>query len=176
MKIRVEGSVIEFVQGDITESDTEAIVNAANSQLQLGAGVAGAIRSRGGPEIQEACNAIGYCPVGGAVMTAGGRLKAGHVIHAVGSQMGEGDEEKKLRNATVNSLQCAEKNNLASLTFPAISTGIFGFPLDSCARIMLDAVHGYLSGKSEIQKVVFMLFDQKAYAVFIKTAESLRGK
>ncbi|MEE8268629.1 MAG: macro domain-containing protein, partial [Nitrospinaceae bacterium] len=98
MKLQVNQSEIELVQGDITESDTDAIVNAANSQLTLGAGVAGAIRSKGGPSIQEECNAIGHCPVGGAVITGGGNLKARHVIHTVGPRQGEGDEETKLKN------------------------------------------------------------------------------
>jgi len=114
MKLRVNNSEIELVQGDITESDTDAIVNAANSQLVLGAGVAGAIRTKGGPAIQEECNAIGHCPVGGAVITSGGNLKARHVIHAVGPRQGEGNEEEKLKNATLSSLKVAEKNNLKS--------------------------------------------------------------
>ncbi len=93
MKLQVNQSEIELIQGDITENDTDAIVNAASSQLILGAGVAGAIRSKGGPSIQEECNAIGHCPVGGAVITGGGNLKARHVVHAVGPRQGEGDEE-----------------------------------------------------------------------------------
>ena len=166
MKLRVNHSEIELVQGDITESDTDAIVNAANSQLELGAGVAGAIRSKGGPSIQEECNAIGDCPVGGAVITGGGDLKTRHVIHAVGPRQGEGDEEEKLKNATLNSLKVAEKNNLKSIAFPAISTGIFGFPLDACARIMLATVKEYLSGTTGLQRVVFALFDDKSFKAF----------
>ena len=166
MKLRVNHSEIELLQGDITESDTDAIVNAANSQLVLGAGVAGAIRSRGGPSIQEECNAIGHCPIGGAVLTGGGNLKARHVIHAVGPRQGEGDEEAKLKNATLNSLKVAEENNLKSITFPAISTGIYGFPLDACARIMLTAVKTYLSDNTKIERVVFALFDDKSLKAF----------
>ncbi|MDH5763671.1 MAG: macro domain-containing protein [Nitrospinota bacterium] len=168
MKLKVNNSEIELVQGDITESDTDAIVNAANSQLILGAGVAGAIRTRGGPSIQEECNAIGHCPVGGAVITGGGNLKARHVIHAVGPRQGEGDEEAKLKNATLNSLKVAEENQLESITFPAISTGIYGFPLDACARIMLTTTREYLSGSTQIQRVVFALFDEKSLEVFAK--------
>lgn len=175
MIIQVAGSVIELTQGDITESDTDAIVNAANSQLQLGAGVAGTIRNKGGPQIQEECDAIGHCPSGRAVLTTGGRLKARYIIHAVGPRMSEGEENEKLRNATLHSLQCADKHQLASLAFPAISTGIFGFPLDSCARIMLGTVHEYLSGKTGIKKVVFSLFDEQAYGVFAETARSVGG-
>ncbi len=166
MKLQVNNSEIELVQGDITESDTDAIVNAANSQLILGAGVAGAIRTKGGPSIQEECNAIGHCPVGGAVITSGGNLKVRHVIHAVGPRQGEGDEEAKLKTATLNSLKVADQNHLKSITFPAISTGIFGFPLDACARIMLTTTKEYLTGTTNIERVVFALFDDKSLKTF----------
>jgi len=166
MKLKINDSEIELVQGDITESCTDAIVNAANAQLILGAGVAGAIRAKGGPSIQEECNAIGHCPVGGAVITGGGNLKARHVIHAVGPRQGEGDEETKLKNATLNSLKVADQNNLKSITFPAISTGIFGFPLDACARIMLTTTQEYLTGTTNIERVVFTLFDDKSLKAF----------
>ena len=166
MKLKVNQSEIELVQGDITESDTDAIVNAANEQLVLGAGVAGAIRLKGGASIQEECSVIGHCPVGGAVITGGGNLKAKHVIHAVGPRQGEGDEETKLKNATLNSLKVAEENNLKSITFPAISTGIFGFPLDACARIMLTTVKEYLSGTTNIKRIVFALFDDESLQAF----------
>jgi len=166
MKLRVNNSEIELAQGDITESFTDAIVNAANTQLILGAGVAGAIRTKGGASIQEECDAIGHCPVGEAVITGGGNLKARHVIHAVGPRQGEGDEEAKLKNATLNSLKVAEENHLKSIAFPAISTGIFGFPLDACARIMLTATKEYLSGTTNIERVVFALFDDESFKVF----------
>lgn len=165
-QIRIDESEIKLIQGDITESETDAIVNAANSQLILGAGVAGAIRAKGGPSIQEECNAIGHCPVGGAVITNGGNLKARHVIHAVGPRKGEGDEEDKLRNATLNSLKRADENALSSITFPAISTGVFGFPIEDCARIMLNTVIHFLSGDTRIKSVVFALFDSKSLDCF----------
>ncbi len=174
MKLRVNNSEIELAQGDITESDTDAIVNAANSQLVLGAGVAGAIRTKGGPAIQEECNAIGHCPVGGAVITSGGNLKARHVIHAVGPRQGEGNEEEKLKNATLNSLKVAEENNLKSITFPAISTGVYGFPLDACARIMLTTVKEYLTGPTKIERVVFALFDNQSLKAFKDQLKKLK--
>ncbi len=174
MKLRVNNSEIELVQGDITESDTDAIVNAANSQLVLGAGVAGAIRTKGGPAIQEECNAIGHCPVGGAVITSGGNLKARHVIHAVGPRQGEGNEEEKLKNATLSSLKVAEENNLKSITFPAISTGVYGFPLDACARIMLTTVKEYLSGPTKIERVVFALFNNQSFKAFKDQLKKLK--
>ena len=166
MRLQINHSQIELIQGDITDSDTDAIVNAANEQLVLGAGVAGAIRTKGGSSIQEECNAIGHCPVGGAVITGGGNLKTRHVIHAVGPRQGEGDEEIKLKNATLNSLKVADENNLKSIAFPAISTGIFGFPLDACARIMLTTAKEYLSGTTKTERVVFALFDDSSFRAF----------
>lgn len=174
MKIRIKNSEIELVQGDITESDTDAIVNAANSELILGGGVAGAIRKKGGPAIQEECNAIGHCAVGDAAVTSAGNLNARYVIHAVGPRWGEGDEECKLRNATLNSLKRADEKKLASITFPALSTGIFGFPMEPAAQIMIQAVREYLSGNTGLQKVVFSLFDQKGFTIFKGSLESLK--
>jgi len=160
-----------LVDSDITEQATDAIVNPANSELILGGGVAGAIRRKGGPKIQEECDKIGGTPVGTAVITTGGNLKAKHVIHAVGPQMGEGDEDRKLRDATINSLKVADHRQLKSLAFPAISTGIFGYPLDRCAQIMLAAAIGYLRGKTGLEKVVFCLWGEEAYQMFEKTLE-----
>ena len=159
-------SLLQLVKGDITEQSTDAIVNAANAQLILGGGVAGAIRRKGGPAIQEECNKIGGTFVGGAVITTGGNLKAKHVIHAVGPRMGEGEEDNKLKKATINSLKIAEENNLKSIAFPAISTGIFGFPLERCAEIMLSETINYLKGQTGLEKVIFCLFDDKAFNVF----------
>jgi O-acetyl-ADP-ribose deacetylase (regulator of RNase III) len=166
MKVQIGKSALELVEGDITEMETDAIVNAANSRLVLGGGVAGAIRRKGGPQIQQECDRIGGTFVGGAVITTGGSLKARHVIHAVGPQMGEGDEDEKLKNATLNSLKVADENNLKSLSFPAISTGIFGFPMQRCAEIMLSTVVSYLGGRTGLEKVLFCLFGREAYQVF----------
>ena len=163
---KINNAVIQLIQGDITEQGTDAIVNAANKQLILGGGVAGAIRRKGGPAIQDECYRIGGTIIGGAVITVGGNLKAKHVIHAVGPRMGEGDEDNKLKNATINSLKIAEENNLKSITFPAISTGIFGFPLDRCAKIMIRETINYLNGKTNMEKVLFYLFDEQAFSVF----------
>ncbi len=168
MHVTINTTRIELVQGDITESDTEAIVNPANSQLQLGAGVAGAIRQKGGPSIQVECDTVGHCPVGEAVVTGAGQLKARYVIHAVGPRQGEGDEETKLKNATLNSLRRAEETGIRSLTFPAISTGIFGFPTDACARIMIGATVAYLKGATGLERVRFSLFDSNTFQIFTK--------
>ena len=166
MHRKVGKALIELVQGDITEVDTDAIVNAANASLWMGGGVAGAIRRKGGPEIQKECDRIGGTFVGGAVITTGGKLKARHVIHAVGPRQGEGDEDRKLKNATLNSLKVADENKLRSIAFPAISTGIFGYPLDKCAAIMLSTTIEYLKGKSGLEKVVFCLYDSPAFDAF----------
>jgi O-acetyl-ADP-ribose deacetylase (regulator of RNase III) len=166
MKVNIGKSILELVEGDITDMETDAIVNAANEKLILGGGVAGAIRKKGGPEIQKECNEIGGTHVGGAVITTGGNLKAKHVIHAVGPRMGEGNEDEKLKNATLNSLKVADKNNLKSISFPAISTGIFGFPIQRCALIMLQTTIKYLNGQTGLEKIIFCLFGHDSYKVF----------
>ena len=166
MQIQINDKTLELAEGDITELDTDAIVNAANSSLILGAGVAGAIRAKGGPSIQQECDDIGGCPVGGAVITSAGNLKARHVIHAVGPRKGEGDEEEKLKNATLNSLKVADDNGLKSIGFPAISTGVFGFPIERCAEIMLSVAIDYLQGETGLERVVFCLYGEEAFGVF----------
>ncbi len=170
-RLHVKDAVIRLVEGDITEQDTDAIVNPANSQLILGGGVAGAIRRKGGPRIQEECNRIGGTPVGTAVLTSGGNLKAKWVIHAVGPRMGEGDEDNKLRSATLSALRLADKHQMQSLTFPAISTGIFGYPMDRCADIMLHTVADYLQGETGLKEVRFCLWGKDAYGVFAQTLQ-----
>jgi O-acetyl-ADP-ribose deacetylase (regulator of RNase III) len=172
---KINKSILELVKGDITEMETDAIVNAANAQLILGGGVAGAIRQKGGSAIQQECDKIGGTFVGGAVITTGGNLKAKYVIHAVGPRMGEGDEDNKLGNATRNSLKVADENQLQSITFPAISTGIFGFPLERCAEIMLSETIDYLNGETSLEKVVFCLYDQKAFDVFKQALDRKLG-
>ncbi len=166
MEVKVGNSILQLVEGDITEMAVDAIVNAANAQLVLGGGVAGVIRKKGGPEIQAECNKIGGTFVGGAVITTGGSLKANYVIHAVGPRMGEGDEDQKLKNATLNSLKLADEKKLKTIVFPAISTGIFGFPIKRCAEIMLAATIDYLRGTTGLEKVVFCLFGADSYEVF----------
>lgn len=167
MQVVINDITVELVQGDITELETDAIVNAANSQLILGAGVAGAIRRKGGPSIQEECLKIGYCEVGSAVITGGGDLKARHVIHAVGPRMGEGSESGKLANATRASLQLAEQHALLSIAFPAISTGVFGYPLEGCADVMLRVIIDYtFEDLQHLEHIVVCLYDARAFDVF----------
>jgi O-acetyl-ADP-ribose deacetylase (regulator of RNase III) len=136
--------------------------------LIMGGGVAGAIRRKGGLAIQTECIKIGKTPVGGAAITTGGKLKAKYVIHAVGPRWGEGDEDNKLKNATLNSLKLADGHKLGSIAFPAISAGIFGFPIERCAKIMLRITIKYLEGETGLQRVVFCLFGKESYTVFEK--------
>ena len=166
MKVKINNTVVELVQGDITEQATEAIVNAANTALQMGGGVAGAIRRRGGPKIQEECNRIGGTYVGGAVITNGGNLAAKYVIHAVGPMHGDEHEDSKLKDATLNSLKLADQKGLESITFPAISTGIYGFPKDRCATVMLSTTIAYLEGPTKLEKVEYCLYDKKTLQIF----------
>lgn len=176
MKIKINKTILELTEGDITDLDADAIVNAANTALQLGGGVAGAIRRKGGPRIQEECNKVGGTHVGGAVITTGGNLKAKYVIHAVGPRHGEEHEDEKLKDATLNSLILADKNNLKSIAFPAVSTGIFGFPKDRCATIMLSTTVAYLEGPTKLEKVVYCLYDKNTFEIFKRTLQALMRK
>jgi len=176
MQVTIHQTVLELVEGDITEADTEAIVNPANEALVLGGGVAGAIRTKGGPAIQRECDTISPTCVGAAVKTTAGNLKAKYIIHAVGPRMGEGDEDAKLKNATLNSLVLADRDGIESLTFPAISTGIFGFPMDRCAEIMLSTTLDYLKGPTDLKKVVFCLDGKGAYKIFQQHLQQLAEK
>jgi O-acetyl-ADP-ribose deacetylase (regulator of RNase III) len=166
VKIQMNGTLLELFEGDITELDVEAVVNAANENLRLGSGVAGAIRAKGGPSIQAECDRIGTTPVGTAVITGAGELKAKHVIHAVGPKMGEGDEDRKLSSAVRSSLALADRHGLKSIALPAISTGNFGFPLDRCARVTLTEIHRYLQGGTKLERVVICLFGADSFNIF----------
>jgi O-acetyl-ADP-ribose deacetylase (regulator of RNase III) len=157
---------VKLSQGDLTEARTDAIVNAANKDLFLGGGVAGAIRSKGGPAIQEECDRLGPIAIGEAAITGAGRLPAKFVIHAASMRLGGGTTEAHLRSATRNSLARANEKGLKSIAFPAIGTGIAGFPTDRCARAMLDEVREHLSGKTSIERVEFVLFDAAGLAAF----------
>ena len=168
MEVLIKNRTLRLVEGDITEQDTDAIVNAANQHLQLGSGVAGAIRRKGGSSIQRECDDIGACPVGGAVITGGGDLKARHVIHAVGPFGSDPSANDLLASATRSSLQVADENGLTSITFPAISTGVFGFPMDLAAEIMLSTICEYLESEEEstLKLVVCCLYGQEAFDIF----------
>lgn len=166
-------SRIRMMIGDLTESDADAIVNAANNDLQLGGGVAGAIRRKGGEAIQAECNEIGSIPIGGAAITGAGNLRARHVIHAASMQLGGRATAQALRSSTAHSLRIAAERGLKSIAFPAVGAGIAGFPLRECAEIMLRETMKHLSGPTTLERIDFVLFDAGALKVFEEMFASL---
>lgn len=164
----VPGKHLILIHGDITSEKVDAIVNAANSYLKHGGGVAGAIVRKGGNIIQVESDKIGYLDAGKAAMTTAGDLPARFVIHAVGPRWGEGEEERKLKDAVLNSLRLAEENQLQSISLPAISSGIFGFPKDRCAEIILASVREYMRNNREgsLKRVHICLFDEPTLRIF----------
>lgn len=162
-------------QGDITQARVDAIVNAANNDLILGGGVAGAIRSNGGPSIQRECDKLGPIAIGEAVITGGGNLPARYVIHAASMRLGKSTTTESLRAATRNSLLRADERKLRTIAFPAIGTGIAGFPLWECARIMLDETRSHLLGETTVEHIEIVLFDAAALTVFEQVFARLPG-
>ena len=166
---------IVLVEGDLTEMDTDAIVNAANNDLQHMGGVAGAICRKGGAIIQEESDAIGSIPVGGAAVTSGGNLKARYVIHAASMQLGGKTTAQALRSATAHSLRIASQMGVKTIAFPAVGTGIAGFPMQDCAEIMLAEAAAHLKRDNTVQKVYFVLADSDALETFQKTLQRLKS-
>jgi O-acetyl-ADP-ribose deacetylase (regulator of RNase III) len=180
MKTQIHRTVLELVEGDITELETDAIVNAANEYLAHGGGVAGVIARKGGPTIQresdEWVRRHGPVPTGSAAITSGGRLKARYVIHAVGPVYDAGAPERSaqlLASAVRAALRMADEHSLKSIALPAISTGIFGYPMEEAARVMLRTAIDYLQGETGLERVVFCLYGQSAYKIFADTLERL---
>ncbi len=165
---------IEIIEGDITKLEVDAVVNAANDQLLRGGGVCGAIHAAAGPELEAECRALGGCATGNAKITCAYGLPAKHVIHAVGPvwQGGEADEDRLLEGAYRASLKLAEDHGLSSLAFPAISTGIFGFPLERATKIALCVVSEYLRHSSTIERVCLVCFDQATLEAYRRAATS----
>ncbi len=157
---------VEIIQGDITEADVEAIVNAANNDLELGGGVAGAIRRKGGPSIQEECCRIGTIPLGEAAITGAGNLKAKYVIHAASMRLGGRTTAENLEASTRNSLRRAEEKGIRSIAFPAVGTGIAGFDTKRCAEIMLGMAAEHRKGQTSLERIVFVLFDRSSLEIF----------
>lgn len=157
-----------LTQGDITQADTEAIVNAANSRLAGGGGVDGAIHRAGGPEIMAECRKIGSCPTGEAVITTAGRLKAKKVIHTVGPiYRGRPEDPRQLASAYLNSLDLAAERGLRTVAFPSLSTGAYGYPLDQAAKVALEAVkQGIVKNSDKFDEIRFVLFGQAAYDAY----------
>lgn len=173
METQIGHTTLELRIGDITEMTTDAIVNAANEQLAHGGGVAGAIVRKGGARIQQESDEWvrqhGRVPTGHAAITSGGNLRARYVIHAVGPVYdGTPRSAELLASAVKAALQLADKYNLKSIALPAISTGIFGYPLVEAAHVILESVQAYLQGNTGLEQVILCLYDDKAYEAFRK--------
>ncbi|MGD9652450.1 MAG: macro domain-containing protein, partial [Candidatus Dadabacteria bacterium] len=167
---------IIILRGVITGVVADAIVNAANSVLVLGSGVAGAIRRKGGPSIQAECEGKSPVPLGEAAITGGGDLKARHVIHAAAMHLGGSVSAESLRNAALNSLKRASEAGIKTIAFPAIGTGVGGFPLGECAEIMLDVVIDRAAEFAPgLESVYFVLFDEEGERVFRAALEERLG-
>ncbi len=163
----INDTEIKLIQGDITNSETDAIVNAANTGLILGAGVAGAIKSKGGSVIQEECNEIGPIELGDAAITTGGNLIAKYVIHAASMHLGGKTDDQSLKYSVWNSLRVGNSKNIQSIAFPAIGTGIAGFPIDECAEIMLEVFNNYLKTENhDYKSIEVVLFSENDYNTF----------
>jgi len=161
-------------EGDLTAEAVDAIVNAANSQLQLGSGVAGAIRQRGGPGIQAECDAIGPIEVGDAAITGAGRLPARFVIHAAGMALGAAASEASVRSSMRRSLELARERGLRTLAVPAIGAGVGGLAVQRCAEILIEEARAHLAGETSLEEIRFVLFGEPVYRVFEATLDAAK--
>jgi O-acetyl-ADP-ribose deacetylase (regulator of RNase III) len=182
LALKIKQAVLSLIQGDITRQATDAIVNAANSGLMGGGGVDGAIHRAGGPAILEECKKIvarqGRLPAGQAVITTAGNMKSKHVIHTVGPIWSGGNhgEPALLASAYRESLKLAAENKLVSISFPSISTGIYGYPVDKAAVIAISEVISFLSTPTSIKEVIFVLFDNHTYETYANALRDIMGK
>lgn len=183
IQVNINQAELSIIKGDITQQDTDAIVNAANSSLMGGGGVDGAIHRAGGPAILEECKQIvsqqGRLPTGKAVITSGGNLKARYVIHTVGPiwQGGNRNEAELLASAYQESLKAAVEKQLSSISFPSISTGAYGYPIDAAAKVAIGAVSSFLQTKvTSIRRVVFVLFDSVTFGVYASALSDIPGR
>jgi len=183
MEVAINKTKVSIIQGDITKQATAAIVNAANPSLMGGGGVDGAIHRAGGPAILEECKKIvaqqGRLPTGKAVITTGGNLKAQYVIHTVGPiwHGGNRDESELLKSAYYECLKVATENKLASVSFPSISTGAYGYPVAEAARIAVNTVVSFLKEQAtSLKEVVFVLFDSRTYESYLFAFQEVTGK
>jgi O-acetyl-ADP-ribose deacetylase (regulator of RNase III) len=174
-RIIIDGRTLELVQGDITAQEVDAIVNAANSGLRGGGGVDGAIHRAGGTSIMDECRRIGGCPTGSAVVTGAGRLKARHVIHAVGPvwQGGNAGEAELLAGAYSKSIELAAGLGLRSIAFPSISTGAYGYPVELAAVVALETIISHLRRKTSLETARLVLFDAATFAAYGKALSEI---
>ena len=180
MEFKVGNAKLELIKGDLTDVEADAIVNAANSTLLGGGGVDEAIHHKGGPKILEECKRIRATewpdglPTGCAVITSGGNLKAKHIIHTVGPiwRGGFHEEAKLLKQAYRNSLKLAVANGLKTVAFPSISTGAYGYPVEEASRIAVSAVKEFLEKEDKLERVIFVLFSERDFEVYLKAAKT----
>lgn len=175
MQVTINESTLELVQGDITQQDVDALVNAANASLLGGGGVDGAIHQAAGPELLAECRTLGGCPTGSAKITRGYKLTARYVIHAVGPVYRDGkqNEEALLASAYRTALELASQHQCKSVAFPAISTGAYGYPMEQAARVAFRTIIDYLEQHPEIELVRLVLYDARAYAIHERVLEQV---
>jgi O-acetyl-ADP-ribose deacetylase (regulator of RNase III) len=175
MELKINNATLSLIEGDITNQDTDAIVNAANKSLRGGGGVDGAIHRAGGSKVLEECIKIGGCETGQAVITTGGNLAANYIIHTVGPVYRDGlhGEPRLLENAYLNSLKAASSMGLKSVAFPSISTGAYTYPLADAAAIAIKTTINYLKDHEGIELIRFVLFSRQAYEVYSTTLNQL---
>lgn len=166
MQIHINNGLVEIVQGDIADQETEAIVNAANNHLWMGAGVAGAIRRKGGLEVEQEAVAQGPIEIGQVVLTSGGKLKAKHIIHAAVMGQDLHTDADKIRNAMKSSLLLAEHNRIPSISFPALGTGVGAFSPFHCAKIMVTEAIEFLQKAENLRTIRIVLFDKSTFDIF----------
>lgn len=169
-------SKVRIQEGDITELEVDAIVNPANTRLLLGAGVAGAIRAKGGPSIQAECDRLGPIGIGEVAVTGAGQLRTKCILHAAGMELGGSVSEESLRSVTRRCLEEAERRGVRSLALPAIGAGLGGLGLQRCAELMLDVVETHLAGGSTLEEVRFVLFGEPAYRIFENVRDGLAAR
>jgi O-acetyl-ADP-ribose deacetylase (regulator of RNase III) len=176
MEVKINQTTIMLACGDITAEETDAIVNAANEGLAGGAGVDGAIHRAGGPTIMKECRQIGGCPTGRAVITSGGNLKARYVIHTVGPvyRGGKNNEAELLQSAYRESLKLARQNNLQSISFPAISTGVYGYPMDQAAYLALKTCIEFVREDTGIKLIRHILYNHRVYDIFSRELKNFK--
>jgi O-acetyl-ADP-ribose deacetylase (regulator of RNase III) len=173
MEAKVSQTAVRLVKGDITDLEVEAFVFDIEENLKLGSGYGGAIAVRGGPGIQKELDEIGTLPVGQATVTSAGNMKAKYIVHAVGPKFQEEDEGRKMRDAVLNALKAAEEKGIKQIALPPMGTGMFFFPLDKCAKIMVDSVKTYLANGTRIEEVIFCALDSREFKPFESELKSL---
>jgi O-acetyl-ADP-ribose deacetylase (regulator of RNase III) len=177
VRFQFRDKVVEVIRGDITKVEVDALVNAANEGLRGGGGVDGAIHRAAGPAVMEECRLIGHCPTGMAVITTAGRLPAKRIIHTVGPVWhgGARGEAGLLKSAYENSLRLAGDHRMKSIAFPSISTGVYGYPIEEAAPVAIKAVLDILERGTSLERVVFVLFSESDYAIYLAKVEEMLG-